>query len=93
LTTKEQLTATNIVVIGAKHHTYDDYGRLEIDLKSGGPAVLIELGKAVECTWERGADGAVHLMKDGQELPFVPGKTFFHIVPMSPSFAQHVKYS
>ncbi|MBW7461414.1 DUF3048 domain-containing protein, partial [Paenibacillus sepulcri] len=46
LTTEEQLTATNLVIIGAAHHTYDDYGRLEIDLQSGGPAVLFQLGQA-----------------------------------------------
>nr|WP_125666430.1 DUF3048 domain-containing protein [Paenibacillus baekrokdamisoli] len=93
LTTGDQLSATNLVVIGAKHHTYDDYGRLDIDLESGGPAVLIQLGKAVECTWVRSADGVIRLMKDGQELPFVPGKTFYHIVPMTPTFAGHVSYS
>ena len=93
LTTKTQLTTTNIAVIGAKHRTYDDYGRLDIDLDSGGPAVLIQLGKAVECEWKRGTDGAVHLMKDGKELPMVPGKTYYHIVPMTPTFAEHIKYS
>ncbi|SDW70779.1 DUF3048 domain-containing protein [Paenibacillus sp. CF384] len=91
LTTNNQLTATNLVVIGAKHKTYDDYGRLEIDLESGGPAMLIQKGKAVDCTWERSSDGVIRLMKDGQELPFVPGHTFYHIVPMTPTFAGHVK--
>lgn len=91
LTTKRQLTASNVAVIGAKHHTYDDYGRLEIDLSSGGPAVLIQLGKAIECTWERTKGGPIRLMKDGRELPFVPGQTFYHVVPMTPTFAEHVK--
>jgi hypothetical protein len=93
LTSGDQLSATNLVVLGAKHKTYDDYGRLEVNLESGGPAVLIQLGKAVECKWVRSADGVIRLMKDGQELPFVPGKTFYHIVPMTPTFAGHVSYS
>jgi len=93
LTTEEQLTAANLAVIGAKHRTYDDYGRLEIDLKSGGPAVLIQLGQAVECSWVRADDGAIRLMKDGRELPLVPGRTFYHIVPMTPSFGEHLSYS
>ncbi|MFC5651413.1 DUF3048 domain-containing protein [Paenibacillus solisilvae] len=93
LTTGDQLSATNLVVLGAKHKTYDDYGRLEVNLESGGPAVLIQLGKAVECTWVRSDDDVIRLMKDGQELPFVPGKTFYHIVPLSPTFAGHVSYS
>ncbi|WP_258171105.1 DUF3048 domain-containing protein [Paenibacillus sp. R14(2021)] len=91
LTTKAQLTASNLVVLGAKHKTYDDYGRLEIDLESGGPAMLIQLGKSVACEWVRSGDGLIRLMKDGQELPFVPGHTFYHIVPMTPTFAGHVK--
>ncbi|MBO7748802.1 DUF3048 domain-containing protein [Paenibacillus sp. MWE-103] len=91
LESKAQLTAANLVVLGAKHRTYDDYGRLEIDLESGGPAVLIQLGKAVDCAWVRGADGVIRLMKDGQELPFVPGHTFYHIVPLTPTFESHLK--
>ncbi|QHW35052.1 DUF3048 domain-containing protein [Paenibacillus rhizovicinus] len=91
LESKAQLTATNLVVLGAKHKTYDDYGRLEVDLESGGPAILIELGKAVDCEWVRSSDGVIRLMKDGQELPFVPGRTFYHIVPLSQTFESHVK--
>ncbi|WP_274648978.1 DUF3048 domain-containing protein [Paenibacillus humicola] len=91
LTTNTQLTTANIAVIGAKHRTYDDYGRLDIDLDSGGPAMLIQLGKAVQCEWKRGADGAIHLMKDGRELSMVPGKTYYHVVPMTPTFAGHIE--
>lgn len=93
LTTEKQLTTTNIAVLGAAHRVYDDVGRLEIDLESGGPAILIQRGKAIDCSWERGGDGVIRLMKEGKELPFVPGKTFYHIVPMKPTFAEHVKYS
>lgn len=91
LETKAQLGATNLVVLGAKHKTYDDYGRLEIDLESGGPAMLIQLGKAVSCEWVRSADGVIRLMKDGQELPFVPGHTFYHIMPLTPTFEGHIE--
>ncbi|NBD25592.1 DUF3048 domain-containing protein [Paenibacillus sp. T1] len=91
LETKAQMAATNLVVLGAKHKTYDDYGRLDIDLEFGGPAILIELGRAVQCEWVRSDDGMIRLMKDGRELPFVPGHTFFHIVPMTPTFEGHVK--
>lgn len=92
LTSGEQLKSPNLVVIGAKHRTYDDYGRLEIDLKAGGPAVLLQLGRAVDCRWVRGEDGVIRIEKDGRELPFVPGTTFYHIVPMSPSFESHLTY-
>ncbi|REE90599.1 Protein of unknown function (DUF3048) [Paenibacillus taihuensis] len=91
LTTNNQLKAANLVIIGAKHKTYDDYGRLEVDLESGGPAMLFELGKKIDAAWERGSDGAIRIMKDGKELPFVPGHTFYHIVPMTPTFEGHVE--
>ncbi|MCQ6561640.1 DUF3048 domain-containing protein [Paenibacillus mendelii] len=93
LTTEKQLTTTNIVVLGAKQTVYDDIGRLKIDLESGGPAMLVQLGQAVDCTWERSGDGVIRIMKDGKELPFVPGKTYYHIVPMKPTFAEHITIS
>jgi hypothetical protein len=40
----EQLTATNLVVFSAKHFTYDDVGRIEVDLNSGGDAMLFQNG-------------------------------------------------
>jgi len=91
--TKEQLSAANLVVIGAKHRAYDDYGRLEVGLKDGGPALLIQRGQVMEAQWKRGADGSFRLEKDGRELSFVPGKTFWHVMPLDPSLEGHVSYS
>jgi thiol-disulfide isomerase/thioredoxin len=88
----EQLTASNLVVIGAKHKVLDKVGRISVDLASGGPAILFQLGKAVECEWERDESGMIRIKKDGQELPFVRGKTYYHIVPMEPTFAGHIVY-
>ncbi|MBB6670154.1 DUF3048 domain-containing protein [Cohnella nanjingensis] len=92
LNNKEQLTAANLVVLSAKHKTYDSYGRLEIDLTSGGEAVLFQEGHAISCTWERKKGDIVRLMKDGAELKFVPGITYYHVVPTTPAFSEHVKY-
>ncbi|MCC3377573.1 DUF3048 domain-containing protein [Cohnella sp. REN36] len=93
LNNKEQLTAANLVVLSAKHKTYDSYGRLEIDLTSGGEAVLIQEGHAISCRWERKPGDIVRLVKDGRELKFVPGITYYHVVPTTPAFSEHVKYS
>ncbi|MGU3472823.1 DUF3048 domain-containing protein [Paenibacillus sp. D51F] len=90
---KEQLAAGNLVVIGANHRAYDDYGRLEVGLKDGGPALLIQRGQVMEAQWKRGADGSFRLEKDGRELSFVPGKTFWHVMPLDPSLEGHVTYS
>jgi hypothetical protein len=88
----EQLTAMNLVVLSAKHNIYDDKGRLEVDLNSGGQAVLFQHGKAIACQWERKDGDVIRLMKDGKELPFLPGVTYYHVVPDSPSMADHLTY-
>lgn len=87
----EQLTATNLVVLSTKHQAYDKEGRLEVDLKRGGEAVLIQQGKAVECEWVRDGN-MIRIMKDGKELPFLPGITYYHVVPDSSELSQHVNY-
>lgn len=88
----EQLTAANLVFISAKHKAYDDYGRLEIDLNSGGEALLMQQGHAISCEWKREKGDIVRLYKDGKELPFVPGVTYYHVVPNDKPLASHVAY-
>lgn len=87
-----QLEASNLVVLGADHKTLDNEGRLAVDLQEGGSAILFQQGKAIEADWVRAPDGMIRIVKDGTELPFVPGKTFFHIVPNKPSFTEHVTW-
>ncbi|EFM10735.1 conserved hypothetical protein [Paenibacillus curdlanolyticus YK9] len=88
---KEQLSASNVVVLGANHQVYDDYGRLKVDLSSGGPAILFQNGQEVACQWTRTGKDVIRIVKDGKELPFLPGKVYYHIVPNKPTFAEHVK--
>ncbi|MBW5445717.1 DUF3048 domain-containing protein [Cohnella sp. CFH 77786] len=87
----EQLTAANLVVLAASTKAYDDYGRLEVDLKSGGEAVLFQQGKAIACQWQRDGN-MIRIVKDGKELPFLPGVTYYHVVPKSQSLSSHVTY-
>jgi hypothetical protein len=88
----EQLTATNLVVLAAKHVTYDDVGRLEVDLNSGGDAMLFQNGKAISCKWEHKKGDMIRLMKNGKELPFLPGVTYYHVVPNSTALDKHVTF-
>lgn len=88
----KQLTAANLVFLSAKHKTYDDYGRLEIDLYSGGDALLFQQGHVIECQWQRTKGDIVRLLKDGVELPFVPGVTYYHVVPKDGPLSSHVTY-
>ncbi|MBD3921026.1 DUF3048 domain-containing protein [Paenibacillus sp. PR3] len=88
----EQLSAANVVVLGADHKTLDDYGRLGVNLTSGGKAVLFQNGQAVACEWTRQGTDIIRIMKDGKELPMLPGHTYYHIVPNNPTFEKHLVY-
>jgi hypothetical protein len=88
----EQLTAANLVFISAKHKIYDDYGRLDIDLYSGGDALLFQQGHVISCKWQRKKGDIVRLMKDGKELPFVPGVTYYHVIPDTHPLVSQVTY-
>jgi hypothetical protein len=92
LNNDQQLAASNLVVLGADHKTLDKEGRLAVDLDRGGSAILFQQGKAIEAEWVSAPDGMLRIVKNGTELPFVPGKTFFHIVPNNPTFAEHVTW-
>jgi hypothetical protein len=88
----EQLSAVNVVVLGADHKTLDDYGRLGVNLTSGGKAVLFQKGQAVACEWTHQGKDIIRIVKDGKELPLLPGHTFYHIVPNNPTFENHLTY-
>lgn len=88
----QQLTAANLVFLSAKHKAYDDYGRLEIDLYGGGDALLFQKGHVTACEWTRTKGDIVRLTKDGKELPFVPGVTYYHVVPNDTPLSSHVSY-
>lgn len=92
LNNSEQLKASNLVVLGADHKTLDKEGRLAVNLDKGGKALLFQKGKAIEADWVRAPDGMIRIVIDGAEAAFVPGKTFFHIVPNTPTFEGHVTW-
>lgn len=88
--TKEQLSATNVIVLGADHKTLDDVGRLSINLDLGGDAMLFQHGKVIKGTWIHKADDVIRFVKDNTEVPLYPGKTHFLIVPNNPDFNSHI---
>ncbi|WP_245640101.1 DUF3048 domain-containing protein [Paenibacillus dakarensis] len=84
------LTAANVIVLGAAHKTLDDIGRLAIDVNSGGEAMLFQEGQVIRGQWVRAEGDVIRFVKDGKEVPLVPGTTYFNIVPNTPSFEAHV---
>jgi hypothetical protein len=89
--TGKQLTATNVLVIGARHRTIDREGRLEIDSNGPGDGYLFQHGKAMRITWER-KDGAIRAYRNGTEMLLYPGTTWINVVPTAPSLASHVSF-
>lgn len=80
LDSKEPVLLDNIFIIEAEHKVIDSEGRREIDLATGGKAYLFQMGKVNEITWEN-KEGRIIPVKDGNEVPFVPGKTWVNVVP------------
>lgn len=84
------LSASNVIVLGANHKVLDDVGRLSVDINTGGEAMLFQQGKVIKGQWVRSDGDVIRFVKDGKEVPLVPGTTYFNIVPNSPEFATHV---
>ncbi|MGP4040891.1 DUF3048 domain-containing protein [Gracilibacillus sp. D59] len=73
----------NVLILETAHQVIDDQGRREIDLESGGSALLLQQGKVQNVQWER-IDGRIIPTKNGEPVPFVPGQTWVNVIPTSP---------
>ncbi|NRD77690.1 DUF3048 domain-containing protein [Bacillus sp. BRMEA1] len=89
LDTKAPVLLDNILIIEAVHRTIDSKGRRDIDLTSGGKAYLLQMGKINEVNWKN-RNGLIVPVKDGKEVPLVPGKTWVNVVPTNPGLKQSV---
>ncbi|OPH54962.1 hypothetical protein BC351_30010 [Paenibacillus ferrarius] len=89
----EQLTASNVVVLGTDHKVLDNEGRLQVKLMDSGPALLYQNGIMKKVEWKRDQiNTPIRLYEQGQEIAFVPGKIHFLIVPTKPTFEAHITY-
>ncbi|UOQ48972.1 DUF3048 domain-containing protein [Gracilibacillus caseinilyticus] len=73
----------NVLIMETAHQVIDDAGRREIDLESGGNALLLQQDKVQRVQWER-IDGRIIPTKDGEPVPFIPGQTWINVIPTSP---------
>lgn len=92
LDTKEPVLLDNIFIIEAVHKVIDSYGRRDIDLSSGGKGYLLQKGKVNEVEWEN-KNGLIVPVKDGEEVRFVPGKTWVNVVPTTPGLQKSVSFN
>lgn len=91
LNNNEQLQAANVMVMGADHKVLDDVGRLSVNVNAGGEAMLFQRGVMIKGNWIHKKDDVIRFVKDGNEVPFVPGTTYINIVPNTPTFDSHIK--
>lgn len=92
LDSEDPIQVDNVFIVEAKHEVFDDEGRRQIDLTSGGQAYLIEKGKVQQIQWEN-KDGRIIPVDDGKPVGFVPGKTWVNVVPTDPGIEQSVTVS
>ena len=80
LETNESILLDNILIVEMDHEVIDNAGRKAIDLTSGGRGYLLQKGIRNEVTWEN-VGGRILPFINGEEVKFVPGKTWINIVP------------
>jgi hypothetical protein len=92
LDTGEPILLDNVFIIEAAHKAIDSYGLRDIDLETGGKAYLLQMGKVNEVEWAN-KNGRIVPMKNGEEIPFVQGKTWVNVVPANPGLHTSVSLS
>ena len=85
--TGDQYTFKNIIITPIETHTYDSYGRLELDNIGSGEGYFITLGYAIPITWSKDSRSSQTVYKnmDGEEIKVNDGNTFIQITPPSES--------
>ncbi|MCU9614303.1 DUF3048 domain-containing protein [Caldibacillus lycopersici] len=78
--TGEPVLVNNIFIVEMEHAVVDEKGRRDIDITSGGKALLLQKGKMQEVEW-RNIDGRIVPYANGAEVSLVPGKTWINVVP------------
>ncbi len=80
LETMEEIIAHNVFIVETAHTVIDDQGRKDIDITSGGNAVLLQNGERFDVEW-KSVEGKILPYANGEQVPLAPGKTWIQIVP------------
>jgi hypothetical protein len=92
LDTKEPILLDNLFIVEANHQIEDEVGHKSIDLESGGSGYLFQMGKVIEVEWKNDK-GRIVPMKNGEPVPFLPGKTWVNVVPADPGLQTSVTFN
>lgn len=91
--TGEQVQVANVLFFEMPHEIVDQQGRRDIDIKSGGKALVAYNGTIIEGAWENRDGMLVAVQSDGSLIPLKPGKSWIHFVPTSPGLSTAVTYT
>ncbi|MED1202654.1 DUF3048 domain-containing protein [Heyndrickxia acidicola] len=80
LETKKPVLIDNLFIPVMEHKRIDSYGRLSINLTSGGKAYLVQRGKLREVEWQNDG-GRILPYENGSPIKLIPGKTWISIIP------------
>ncbi|MGY4691133.1 DUF3048 domain-containing protein [Salibacterium sp. K-3] len=86
----EETEAANVFIVEASHRVVDEAGRRQINLSNGGTGMLLQNGEALSVQW-RNEGGRLLPYKDGEKVPFQPGKTWINVIPASPGIETSVE--
>jgi hypothetical protein len=77
------LSATNVLIIEAKHRVVDDDGRRSVDVYGPGRGYLLQNGLIRRIIWENRNDVIRAYEPSGKqaEIPLFPGQTWVQIIP------------
>ncbi|RBW70836.1 DUF3048 domain-containing protein [Bacillus taeanensis] len=89
---KTPVELKNVFIIEADHRIIDNAGRREINLTSGGKALLLQNGVVQQVEWKN-ENGRLLPFLNGQKLKLLPGATWINIIPSDPGITQSINYN
>ncbi len=81
-TSDRALTANNVLIVEARHRILDKVGRRDVDIQSGGRAVLLQSGRRQDVWW-KWTGGIIRpyvVLEAPDAIPLIPGTTWIQIV-------------
>lgn len=81
-TSDRALTANNVLIVEARHRILDKVGRRDVDIQSGGRAVLMQSGRRQDVWW-KWTGGIIRpyvALEAPDAIPLIPGTTWIQIV-------------
>lgn len=89
LETDIPIMVDNLLIVEMDHKVIDSKGRRDINLTSGGKGYLLQKGIVKEINWKND-NGRIIPYVNGEQVGFVPGKTWINIIPTSPGITSAV---